>query len=416
MGQKPLAEGDDLYAYKGIDQQGAVVKGQFSANTEREARTWLRLHGIHATDLKEVPPGVMAWLRLHGIGLRPKLGAADLSAFMRQMRVLLKASLPYDAALGMLIRESSSPLLRTALGEVQAQVQSGVYLADAMATQSQCFPPLMVNMMRAGEVSASLERVMERLANHYERQHRLETKLLSAAAYPLFMTCFGFAVTMFLVLFVIPRISRLFDQFNAQLPLPTRMLIAISEALVNWWWLMIILLTLAWVFSLRWFRSHKGQLFWARWELQLPLWGKLRHQLLVHRFANTLAALLASGVELRQALHVAGQVMDNHLFRQALQAVILQVQNHGVTLASALRKALFFGEDVCQMVSIGEETGDLEVMLTHIAERYEQQTTSRIDALSALMEPVLILLMGLVVGFIVLSVLLPLLQLNQLVR
>jgi type II secretory pathway component PulF len=340
----------------------------------------------------------------------------QLAVFTRQLATLLNATIPYDTAVGLILQETSDLDFKGVLADVRGKVVEGAYLADAMSSYPGFFPPMVINMIRAGETSGTLVAVLQRLADYYDNVSRLRTKIAAALVYPAFMTMFGFSVVVFMVTFIIPRISRLFDSFGATLPLPTRILIATSNLVTNFWWLLIILAGGATYGAARYLKTEKGQLLRDRTELSIPLLKIFRRKVILQRFTQTLATLLKSGVELKTALTVATEVMENRLYLQAMDHVIFDVQNKGLPFSVALRRASGFPEDLCQMVAIGEETATLDSMLETVATRLSQEVAATLDAATALFEPVLILAMGAVVGFIVISVMLPLLQLNQLVH
>ena len=398
------------YAYKGLNAQGDTVRGTISARSEQQAYELLNEGAIQPLQLRAARVSLRAWLARY----RQGLGAVHLANFCQQMAILLRAGISYDAVLGMLQKEAANARMGELLGRLRVHVAEGVYLADAMARESGAFPSVMVSMVRSGEASGRLEHIMQRMGKYYEELHRLQNRLTSALIYPAFMMLFGFGMVAFLLSFVVPKISVLFDQFGGTLPLPTRMLIGLSNALSSWWWLFLLaalLLVRTW---LNFLRSNKGRDWWHRRQLQIPIWGALLKKRLLQRFAETLAILLQNGVEMKEALSVSSQVLENQVYVQAVEQVMFNVQNRGATLAAAMRDTGVFPEDMCQMAAIGEETAALDAMLENVARRLEYELRSRLDALSALLEPAMILLMGSIVGFIVVSVLLPLFQLNQL--
>lgn len=407
-----------VYLYRGLNQAGKRVKGTLNARSERDARAIAQERALYLTDLRLQHRGSwnVSWFRPSG-GPQ-KLSAAQLSAFTRQMATLIRAAIPYDRALSMIQQENADSATRATLAAVQGRVEEGAYLADALSfaatNQKQSFPPLVVSMVRAGEAGGTLAPVMERLADHYGRIQRLQSRVTSALMYPAFMMLFSTAVVFFMITYVIPKISRLFDQFGNTLPLPTRILISISGLLTGFWWILLPM-GISFVYAgVRIFNLPRVRAQWHRLELVLPLWSSLRRRTILHRFTETLATLLHSGVDLGPALEVAGGVMDNGEYRRTLKDAMLNVQNRGFPLAQALSQSTLFPGHLCQMVSIGEETGALAEMLENVSMRYAQEVETTLDGLTSLLEPLMILVMGIVVGFIVMSVLLPMLQLNQL--
>ncbi|HEX7928636.1 MAG TPA: type II secretion system F family protein [bacterium] len=405
-----------LYSYRALSAAGKAERGTLQAASESDARADLRDRGLYPLDLRTSKTMALNWSRLLRFGRSPSLSVQQLAVFTRQLATLLQATIPYDTALGLILQESSDLDFKSMLSDVRGRVVEGAYLADALGSYPGYFPPMVMNMIRAGETSGTLVAVLQRLADYYDNVGRLRTKIAAALVYPIFMTFFGLTVVIFMVTFIIPRISRLFDSFGAQLPLPTRILIATSNIVTGYWWLLIILVGSAIYGANRYLKTEKGQLMRDTAELSIPLLRGFRRKVILQRFTQTLATLLKSGVELKTALAVATEVMENRLYLQAMDHVIFDVQNKGLPFSVALRRVSGFPEDLCQMVAIGEETATLDSMLETVANRLSQEVAATLDAATALFEPVLILAMGAVVGFIVVSVLLPLLQLNQLVH
>jgi type II secretory pathway component PulF len=405
-----------LYSYRAVSPAGRTEKGTVQAGSESDARSDLRERGLYPLDVRASQAARLNWARLLRLGRGPRLSVQQLAVFTRQLATLLQATIPYDTAVGLILQETSDLAFKSVLAEVRGRVVEGAYLADALAGFPGLFPHMVVNMIRAGETSGTLVAVLLRLADYYDNVSRLRTKIASALVYPIFMTIFGFAVVIFMVTFIIPRISRLFDSFGAVLPVPTRILIGMSNLVTGYWWLLLTVAGGIVYGTGRYLRTERGRLARDRAELSVPLLRGFRRKVILQRFTQTLATLLKSGVELKTALTVAAEVMENRLYLQAMDRVIFDVQNKGLPFSVALRRVSGFPEDLCQMVAIGEETATLDSMLETVANRLSQEVAATLDAATALFEPVLILVMGVVVGFIVISVLLPLLQLNQLVH
>ncbi len=398
------------YTYKGINKEGRTVHGAITARNKQQAYLLLSERQIQTLSLRVSWFSWRVWLKSR----RKSFNLGRLANFCQQMSILLKAGIAYDAVLGMLQNESSHAHTKEMLGRVREQVAEGVYLADAMAKEPKEFPPLVISMVRSGETSGRLDHIMERLARYYEELNKLKNRLTSALVYPVFMMLFGFGVVAFLLSFVVPKVAVLFDQFGGTLPLPTRILIGSSNVLTNWWWLVLIVIVSLVRLWIRFVRSDKGRQWWHRNQLRIPIYGALLKQQLLQRFTESLSILLQNGVEMKEALEVSKQVLENHVYIQAAEHVIFDVQNRGASLSAAMRSTGVFPEDICQMAAIGEETAALDSLLSNAARRLEYELRDRLSALTSLMEPAMILIMGVLVGFIVISVLLPLFQLNQL--
>ena len=404
-----------LYAYRALDAAGKQEKGTLNAASEKEALAMLRGRRVYPVQVRARRPLSFSFKGRFHLGREPRLSGRELAAFTRQLATLLEATIPYDTALRMVRVETSSPVVQGVLADVQARVVEGAFLADALGAYPRFFPPMVVNMVRSGENSGSLVIILGRLADYYENINRLRNKIASALVYPIFMMVFSFAVVTFMVTYIIPKITRLFSDFGGVLPLPTRILIGLSAFVTGYWWLILLLVPLV-LWAIAWFlRTERGAALKDRLELALPVWRQFRTKVILQRLTETLATMLRSGVELNHALQVSSDVVENRVYLQAMEHVIFDIQNRGMQLSAALRRTGLFPEDLCQMIAIGEETATLDAMLENAASRLSQEVTATMDSATALFEPVMILIMGAVVGFIVISILLPMLQLNQLV-
>lgn len=352
------------------------------------------------------------WLRF---GREPGLSTRELASFTRQMSTLLEATIPYDMALRMIQAESGNPQLQTVLGDVRRRVVEGAFLSDALGAYPSYFPPILANMIRSGESGGPLPLILKRLADYYENASRLRGKLVSALVYPVFMMLFSTGVVVFMSVNIIPKITSLFENFGGRLPLPTRVLIFFSGVLIDYWWLILMAIPVVIIGAMRFLDSSAGRAFKDRTELSFPVLKTFRRKVLLQRIAETMSTMLKGGLELNDALVVAGDVIENRIFRRAIENVIFDIQNRGMQLSVSMRRTGLFPEDICQMVAIGEETATMEAMLENVSNRLTQELGTTLDSATALFEPVMILVMGVVVGFIVMSILLPMLQLNQLV-
>jgi general secretion pathway protein F len=404
-----------IYSYRALDAAGKPARGTLNAASEGEALATLRGRAIYPVALRPTQPFALKVKRWFSFGRESHISSRELATFTRQLATLLQAAVPYDSALRMVQAETSGPVMQAILSDVRDRVVEGSYLADALAAHATYFPAMVVNMVRSGENSGSLVLILNRLANHYENINRLRTKIASAMVYPAFMLLFSMGVVTFMVTFIVPKITRLFVNFGGVLPLPTRILIALSDIVAGYWWLLIVLFFAA-GWGISWFlRGPTGQALLDRLELAVPFWRTFRRKLIMQRLCETLATMLRSGVELSNALRVSSEVMENRIYLGAMNEVMFDIQNRGMQLSASMRRTGLFPEDLCQMIAIGEETATLDAMLENVSARLAQEVSATMDSATALFEPVMILLMGGVVGFIVVSILLPMLQLNQLV-
>jgi len=285
-----------------------------------------------------------------------------------------------------------------------------------MSRYPKIFSPFFINMVRAGEASGTLNIVLERLADFSETQQALRGKIRAALAYPVFMFLIGSAVLFFLIAFVVPNITRIFEEMHQTLPAITVFLITVSRFLESFWWAIVIALVVS-IVVLRYLirNTERGHRFWDRLKISLPVIGTLNRKMAVARFGRTLGTLLESGVPLLMALEISKNVINNSLIADAVQKASDEVRE-GQSLSAPLAKSGLFPPIATEMVGVGEQSGNLEQMLYKIADAYEKEAESSVTTMTSMLEPVMILVMGLVVGFIVVSILLPIFEMNQLIR
>ncbi|MBI3327666.1 MAG: type II secretion system F family protein, partial [Nitrospinae bacterium] len=308
-----------------------------------------------------------------------------------------------------------NPALKKMITQVRERVNEGSTLADALAQHPRVFSPLFVNMTRAGESSGALEIVLERLADFTEKQVALRQKTWAAMAYPILMTFIGVGVLGFLLGYVIPTVTQIFADLKQSLPLPTLLLIAVSNMLRRFWWVGVVVIALMLLGGERYGRTVAGRLVLDRLRLVFPIFGKLGLKIAVSRFTRTLAILLNSGVPVLTALDIAKTVVNNRVLQQAIEEARDNIRE-GQDIAPPLRRSGLFPPLATHMMAVGEKSGKLEDMLLRVSEAFDTEVEATVQGLTSLMEPLMILLMGAVVGFIALSILLPIFQINQIVR
>lgn len=403
-----------LYAYRGLDAGGRAVGGVVDADSPRGARLKLRRTGVFPTDLSEEQRAGSPAVRLRA--RRPeRVPAAELAAITRQFSTLVAAGLPLVEALAALGEQAERPALARTLAQVRQAVMEGSTLADALAQHPRLFASLYVNMVRAGEASGALAVVLERLADYTENQARLLGKVRSALTYPAIMLLLSATILFFLLAYVVPKVTRIFQETHQQLPLPTRVLLGVSDAVAHWWWLALVLAAGAAVGLSRWARTPAGRERLDRLLLALPYFGRLIQKLAVARFARTLSTLLASGIGLLPALDIVKSIVDNTVLGRAIERARDAIRE-GQSIAPPLRESGFFPPLVVHMVAVGERSGELEDMLAKAADAYDDEVENAVGALTTILEPVIIVFMGGVVLFIVLAILLPIFELNRIVK
>ncbi len=333
----------------------------------------------------------------------------------RQLGALLGAGVQLVDALGALSQQSSRPNAKKILSQVRESVREGSSLADALAAHSYIFSELYVGMVRAGETAGSLETVLSRLADYSERQSEFVSKVRGALTYPIIMMCVGAAIMIFLVSYVVPQVATIFEQQQVALPLATQMLIGLSNLITGYWPLLLILVLAATGGILAGLASKKGRRIYDRWLLHVPWLGPTIVRVICARFARTLATLLASGLQLVPALGAVKGVVTNRLLADAVEQSRDSIrEGHG--MGQTLERSGLFPPLLVEMVRVGERSGELEKMLERVAETYEREVANSLSQMTTLLEPMMTLAMAAVIVFMMLAVLLPIFQLNQLMR
>lgn len=396
-----------LYEYSALDAQGRRQRGVVEALGQKSASRKLRDQGLFPTKLT---------VALHApeTGRKPlfrRVDSAQLGIATRQLATMLTAGMPLDDALAT-VAEQQSGQLGMVLARVRDDILQGSALHMAMQANSGIFPPLYTNMVKVGETSGTLDKILRQLAEFMDEQARFTAQFKAALTYPLLMFLVGSGVLFFLMTFVVPKVTRMLEDLDQALPLPTLWLMTTSGFLAQYWWLLLILLVLVSWLGRRFLRTEKGRLWFDQNRFRLPLIGSLTLHNITARFARTMSTLLHSGVPLLTALEIVQGLLGNNYLQQALETVREKV-TEGAGLSEPLREAGVFPAMLPQMAAVGEKSGDLEGMLLKVAEIYEHQVQIRLNSLMALLEPLMILLMGTVVGFIVLAVLLPIFQASQ---
>ena len=411
-----------IFHYQAFDATGALHKGTQDAANESEVRQLLRSKDLFPKEIrtsrftrKSNKAKTSEGFKLPEFTKRRNY-AKSLMLFTRQLEVLLDATIPYDKAFQLIIPQTEDHSFQSILSEIRGRLLEGESLANSMEKHPEAFPAMYISMVRSGENGGNLGMIMKRLADYYERQDRLRSQIRSAMIYPAFMTVFGFAVVVFMVTNIVPKITRIFESRDAALPLPTRLLIGLSELLSGNLLVLAVVVLLMILSGTIFLRSPSGRRFRDWTELKLPMFNRIWIKILVARYCQTLGTLLKSGVDLKTSLEIAKHVVVNRRFISALDKMIIDVNNKGVPLSAAMGKLEYFPEYVRHVVAIGEEAARVDELLEKVADRMQEEIQSLVEALTALLQPALILLMGGIVGFIALAVLLPMLSMNQLLQ
>ncbi|MFW2390274.1 MAG: type II secretion system inner membrane protein GspF [Polyangiales bacterium] len=405
-----------VYAYKGIDARGKSVKGVRDADSAKALRNVLKRDGVLATEILERSEAARKGSRDIDFGrIFRRVSPMDVAVATRQLSVLLRSGVPLVEALSALIEQLDHPELKTAFTDTRNQVNEGSNLADALKEHPRIFLPLYINMVAAGEASGTLEEVLGRLAEFLDEQTRLQSKVRGALAYPVVMAVVVVLILFLMMSVVVPKVTAIFENFNQTLPWYTSLLIWVSDVFSNFWWLIAILVGGGIYWFRRWRDTEEGRKKWDLFILEVPLFGPLLIMVAVARFARTLATLLASGVPVLTAMDITRNVLGNTELMRVVEDARASVRE-GEGIAKPLRQAGRFPPIVTHMIAVGERTGQLEEMLLHVADAYDQQIEVRVGAMTSILEPLLIVVMGAVVGGIAFAILMPLLQLNEMIQ
>ncbi|HOS96133.1 MAG TPA: type II secretion system inner membrane protein GspF [Deltaproteobacteria bacterium] len=405
-----------LYSWTGYTDKGKTASGMIDAVSLREAKLKLRTQGMFVSTIAEEAHGIAHPLK--DITLRGLLGRVrmeDLAVTTRQLSTLVGASIPLVDALGALYDQTDAPAMKKTIAQVRDSVNEGLSFADALAQHTRVFPDLYVNMVRSGEVSGALDVVLLRLAEFLEGQHRLKSRVTSAMLYPAVLLCISVAVLMYLLTAVVPKVVGMFESMNQVLPLPTRILIALSSFLAWSWWIILLVVIAAVALLVRWKRTERGAMKFDRIRMGLPVYGSIYQKVSVARFSRTLGTLLASGVPIIDALRIVKTVLQNRIMETVVENSIAEVMD-GSSIAAPLKKSGVFPPILVHMISVGEKSGSLEEMLMKAAESYEGDVETTVAGLTSVLEPLMIVIMGAIVGFVVLSILMPMLEMSTIVR
>lgn len=403
-----------LFEYTQVSGTGQESRGVVDAPSLSEARRRLRTAGIHVSAVverqseaqeKETPKR----LRTGRVSVR------DLSASTRQLSVILLAGMPLVGALSALVQQLGHNRLGRIFAQVRDRVNEGASLAWALEEHPAVFPPIYVSMVEAAETAGTLETVLSQLADLFERRAKLMNKVKGALAYPIFMLLVGSGVVVFILSFVLPSITKLFLEMKMRLPWPTVVLITASDIAAGYLWIFALAAVAAVGGGAYWIRTEAGRKIWDRFKLRCPLVGQVVLKLTLSRFCRTLGVLLASGVPIVEALRLAQRVVGNVVIGSAA-ADAREAVSHGDTIANSLDRSGLFPPLVVSMISIGEQSGTVEEGLTRIADLMDGDVEARLGTLTTLLEPIMILVLGAIVGFIVLAMLLPIFDINQAVH
>lgn len=406
-----------IFEYKALTTAGGTRNGIIDADSPKDARAKLRRDKLLVTSLKETRSARAPTLssrirRLQGINTPNKKRTEQVAAVTRQMASLLASGIPLAEALRAVVEQAPDRQIESVFRDIRERVTQGMSFGDALSLHPAYFTELYSAMVKAGEASGALDAVLLKLADYLQAQARLRNRVGAAMIYPTIMVIVGILVVTVLMTFVVPKISQMMKSRGKELPLPTQILITVSDFLQNYWFLMA-LAVIALSLAFNWLtRLPKGRLFWDKFKLRLPVFGDLILKQAVARFSTTFSTLLRSGVPAIQAIQVTKDTLDNRLLTNALQKVHDHIVE-GADIATPIRVSNVFPPVVSYMIAVGEQAGNLEDVLEQISSNYDEEVEIATQKLTAVIEPLIIVFLAVVVAAIILSIVLPLLQLQQ---
>ena len=405
-----------IYEYRAIDKKGKTSKGKIDAASSKQAASKLRVKGLHPLSISKPKgkSGSSSKSKPAKGNFRTSVPQKIITGFTRQMSVLVVTGIPYDKALDVLIEECENAAFQEVLSDIKGQITEGSSLANALQSHQGLFSGMYIAMVRAGEAGGTLGKVLNQLANSREENEEMISKIQGALIYPIIMTFMGIGIVIFMITFIIPKIIPIFQQFDIQLPLPTRIVLGVSNFVINHWALLLVLILASAILFYRFIKTKKGRTILDTLLLKIPVIGALQRKIIVFRFSQTLGTLLTSGVTLRQSMEIVKYVVGNLVFENKFDQLLVDITKRGMDLSLALRQTEEFPLSVIQMIRVGEESSKLDEMLNRIAAIQEKEVRLSLEKSVSLLEPVMILGMAVGVGFIVLAVMLPMFKLNQL--
>lgn len=394
-----------IYSWEGTDKKGKRVKGEMKASGEAFVKATLRRQGVNVAKVKKAG----------GLKKGGKVTEKDVTLFTRQLATMMKSGVPLLQAFDIVGKGHSNPAVAKLLGDIKADVETGSSLSQAFRKYPLYFDALFCNLVGAGEAAGILDSLLDRLATYKEKILAIKGKIKSALFYPVSIIVVAFVITAVIMIFVIPAFKELFSSFGADLPAPTLFIMAVSDFFVSYWWAIFGSIGGGlWFFFYTWKRSEKMQATMDRLLLKLPLFGELIRKATIARFARTLSTMFAAGVPLVEALDSVAGASGNRVYYDATKAIQSEIST-GTSLTVAMQNAQVFPNMVLQMVAIGEESGALDSMLSKVADFYEGEVDDAVDALSSLMEPIIMVVLGTLIGGMVVAMYLPIFKMGQVV-
>lgn len=406
-----------VYEYNALNTKGKSSKGIINAESLSAAKARLKSTGLYPVSVSEAESEKSRTAQnVKGIPFLSRgVKTSELALFTRQLASLIASGFPLVSAIGTIIVQIKNPYFQKKISQIKEAIEEGQSFAGSLAEHAEVFNPVYINMVKAGESSGTLDLVLDRLAGIIENRHQLATRLKTAMAYPVLMSVIGTLILFLLMTYIVPNITSIFTDMNQALPWPTRLLVRVSGFFRSFWWLMLLVIASTPAFIYRIKKKPGGRLFLDRMILKIPLIGSLIQKIGAARFSRTLGSLLGNGVPIMTSLEIVETVVNNVLFSEAVKKAAKEVEQ-GKSLGESLAESDILPHIAIQMISVGEQSGNLESMLERAADIFEGEVESTVATITSLMEPIMILAMGIVVGFIVVAICLPIFEMNQLIK
>ncbi len=403
-----MADAGTIYSWEGLNKNGDRVKGETPAESEAMARSDLRKNGINVVKIRKKPKPLLS-------GGKKKIVPADIAYFLRQMTTMLASGVPLVQAFEIVGRGNEKPSVRDLILKIKSDVEGGETFAAALAKHPRQFDDLVVNLVEAGEQAGTLETLLDKVATYKEKTEALKAKIKKALFYPAAVVVVAIVVTAILLIYVVPQFEALFQGFGADLPVFTRMVVDLSEFTQSWWWAILgVLILIGIVFVQARRRSKRFARFLDFAILRAPAFGPILRKAAIARFARTLSTMFSAGVPLVDALDSVSGATGNAVYGEATQRMRDETAA-GAQLQWSMRNTAVFPNMVVQMVAIGEESGSLDSMLAKVADFYEAEVDNAVDSLSSLLEPLIMVVLGVLVGGLVIAMYLPIFQMGQVI-
>lgn len=394
------------FTYKAQNAAGSMLKGTMEAANEAFVLQSLRGKGYYPIEIKKAVPS-----RELKMDLFLKVGLKDIAVFCRQFATVISAGITITGGLDIMRQQTENRKLKEILDKIFEEVQKGKSLSESMR-QFKEFPVLFINMVEAGEASGRLEEVLERMAVYYEKESKLKQKIKSAMMYPILISTAAVGVVVFLVTSILPMFVEMFKGFNVELPLPTRMVLGLSSAMTNYWYIIIPAIIIIVYVLKRYGKTDEGKYKFDRLALKLPIFGKINKKIITSRFARTLSILMGSGIPVIQSMEIVEKTIMNAVVEEGIKKCKEDIRK-GSGLTNPIAAIGIFPPMLIEMINIGEETGTLDTMLSKTAQFYDEEVDVVIAGLTTLIEPVILVVLGVVIGFIIISIMLPMFDMYQ---